>query len=158
MEVPIGIQLLNASYEPLSSNYPLKKAIRLLALGKATIEEAYEEMGYLDPVRGWLYPKILRLVNYVKIKYDKVYGAKKWSKRGVLFRDNYICAYCDGKADTIDHIIPRSKFDSNLEANTWLNTIASCFACNSRKRNRTPEEAGMVLLFQPLIPKRIAYR
>jgi 5-methylcytosine-specific restriction endonuclease McrA len=37
---------------------------------------------------------------------------------------------------------------------TWLNTVAACRACNGRKADRTPVEAGMRLRFQPYVPTR----
>ena len=38
---------------------------------------------------------------------------------------------------------------TRVEADTWLNTIAACLRCNGIKANRTSEEAGIPLLFQP---------
>ena len=145
-----SIVLLNASYEPLSSNISFKKAARLLAKEKAVVVESIE--GFFLGV--WPFPTILRLVEFVKINYDKVYGPKKVSKRGVLLRDDYKCAYCGKPATTVDHIQPKSK--SGL--NDWLNLVAACLKCNGRKANRTPAEAGMKLLITPTVPKRIMYR
>ena len=54
------------------------------------------------------------------------------------------------KADfTVDHIIPRSRGGKN----TWGNTACACAACNRRKGNRTPHEAGMRLLWEPKTPR-----
>ncbi|MGB7184392.1 MAG: hypothetical protein WBD51_20850, partial [Burkholderiaceae bacterium] len=36
----------------------------------------------------------------------------------------------------------------------WTNVVASCRSCNQRKANKTPEEAGMPLLFLPYVPSR----
>jgi hypothetical protein len=33
--------------------------------------------------------------------------------------------------------------------------VASCYRCNSTKRNRTPEEAGMKLRQRPVRPKTL---
>lgn len=33
-----------------------------------------------------------------------------------------------------------------------MNCITACRACNGRKGNRTPEEAGMSLLYLPYVP------
>ena len=38
---------------------------------------------------------------------------------------------------------------------TWENTVACCTKCNGKKGSRLPEEAGMVLRFQPTVPMRI---
>ncbi|WP_428833313.1 hypothetical protein [Micromonospora coerulea] len=36
--------------------------------------------------------------------------------------------------------------------NTWKNTIGARYACNQRKADLTPAEAGMELRFQPSVP------
>lgn len=141
------VVLLNASYEELG-RLSMKKAVRLLSLGKAVVHEADDTR---ERLRDWAYPKVIRLVYYVKIAYDKIYGAPAFSKRGVLIRDKYTCAFCGGKANTIDHVQPRSRGG----ANDWMNTVAACFSCNNKKDDRTPKEARMQLRFEPRIPKRI---
>jgi 5-methylcytosine-specific restriction endonuclease McrA len=35
-----------------------------------------------------------------------------------------------------------------------LNTVASCYACNNFKDDRTPEEAGMTLHIKPFVPMK----
>lgn len=141
------ITLLNATYEVLSAKVTPQKAARLLALDKATIEQA-------DPERklgAWQYPIVIRLKYYVKVAYEKLHGAPRVSKRGVLLRDNRRCAYnLEHEAATIDHVMPRSRGGRN----TWQNLVAACGPCNRKKGNRTPEEAGMKLLMTPRVPKR----
>lgn len=85
------------------------------------------------------------------------FRAMKFSKRKMFIRDNYTCAYCGKRyANTsnlnMDHIIPVSK--PYYGKTSWTNCITSCYTCNNiKKRNRTPEEAGMKLLFQATVPK-----
>lgn len=78
-----------------------------------------------------------------------VYGKAK-----VLKRDRCTCAYCgqrwDARVLTVDHIVPASRGG----ALSWMNTVAACRACNSRKADRTPDEARMPLLFAPFVPSR----
>lgn len=74
-------------------------------------------------------------------------------ERLVLYkRDRFICAYCGIKYKqyqlTIDHILPKSRGGKN----TWMNAVAACKSCNLHKAARTPEEAGMPLLYVPYIP------
>ena len=58
--------------------------------------------------------------------------------------DNYECVYCGSKRDlSIDHIIPRSCGGSD----DIDNLVTACMTCNRKKNARTPEEAGMKLLF-----------
>jgi ribosomal protein L37E len=82
----------------------------------------------------------------------------KFAERPILYaRDCYMCAYCgivhkDTKSIdlhlTIDHVMPRSRGGDH----TWTNTVTSCAACNHGKADRTPEEAGMQLLYVPYAP------
>jgi hypothetical protein len=65
-----------------------------------------------------------------------------WSRRGVLERDGYRCAYCGASADAVDCILPRRRCRGG-QANAWLNTAAACSACNQRKGDRTLAGAGM---------------
>lgn len=60
----------------------------------------------------------------------------------VLERDNWECQYCGAEATAVDHIIARSRGGTN----DMENLVAACKPCNSRKRDRTPEEAGMRLM------------
>ncbi len=67
-------------------------------------------------------------------------------------RDRQICAYCGGhfRLDelTREHITPVSRGG----ADSWMNCITACRACNGRKGNRLPEEARMTLLYLPYVP------
>jgi 5-methylcytosine-specific restriction endonuclease McrA len=81
-------------------------------------------------------PVVIRLRYMVKVPYQR---STTMSRRAVFARDNHICGYCGGTADSIDHVMPRSRGGKN----EWDNVIAACRGCNLRKRDRTPEEAGM---------------
>jgi 5-methylcytosine-specific restriction endonuclease McrA len=146
------VLVLNASYEPLA-RVSWERAMRLVVADKAVIDEAEPDKFVRHKNGKFPWPKIIRLVRYVKIKF--LYGEVPFSKAGVLKRDNYLCAYCNKKANTIDHIFPVSR---GGEVRDWMNVVASCYPCNSRKDARTPEEAHMELLFQPFIPKGVRRR
>ena len=95
----------------------------------------------------WKVPKIVVVKKFVKHR-------KQWlpTKRNIFLRDGYSCAYCGTNSPellTIDHVMPRSRRGKD----TWENLVSSCYACNSKKANRTPEEDGMPLLFTPMNPK-----
>ena len=49
---------------------------------------------------------------------------------------------------TAEHVLPQSRGGSNR----WANLVSACRPCNHRKGNRTPEEAGMALLYVPYTP------
>lgn len=76
------------------------------------------------------------------------------SKDMLLARDRYVCAYCATKFSPkwldVEHIYPRSRGGPT----SWMNLVAACKACNARKANRTPEEAGMKLHYVPYVPNR----
>ena len=137
------VTLLNASYEPLGT-VTFQHAVRMLFREVATVEEAHEDR-MIGP-HPW--PRVIRLVRYVAAKW--MYRPAAYGREAVLRRDQHRCAYCGGAADTIDHLLPRSRGGTW----TWLNTVAACGRCNSRKGNRTPQEAGLRLLFEPWVPTR----
>jgi 5-methylcytosine-specific restriction endonuclease McrA len=90
-------------------------------------------------------PSVIRLQRYVRVPY---YGISL-SRHNVLRRDNFLCQYCGTSRNlTLDHLLPRSRGGEN----TWLNIVTACSKCNSRKGDRTPEEAGLKLLRQPVKP------
>lgn len=123
----------------------IQHAIGMLVREVAIVERAHEAR-QLGP---YPYPLVLRLVRYVKTAF--LYArAPGWTKRGVLRRDQLVCAYCGGPGSTVDHLLPQSRGGRN----TWLNTVTACSPCNTRKANRTPDEASMRLRYQPYAPTR----
>jgi hypothetical protein len=72
-------------------------------------------------------------------------------------RDRMICAYCGERiapADlTRDHVTPRARGGKDV----WSNVVAAHRSCNTRKGCRTPEEAGMPLLYVPYEPDRFEH-
>ena len=77
----------------------------------------------------------------------------KLNRQGVGQRDRYTCGYT-GVVDmhgTLDHVLPRSRGGQD----TWENLVWSAKAVNHAKANRTPEEAGLRLLRQPVKPKPV---
>lgn len=90
-------------------------------------------------------PSVVIYREYVRIPYDLAVAPARWSGSNILRRDRYICAYCGGHANSVDHVLPKSQGG----VNSWENTVASCKPCNRKKADKTPEEAGMPLRFQP---------
>jgi hypothetical protein len=76
------------------------------------------------------------------------------TKRDLLRRDRFTCAYCGGvfaeKDLQAEHIVPASRGGGY----TWMNLVAADGICNLRKAARTPEEAGMPLMYLPYRPSR----
>lgn len=132
---------LNASYEPLRIIWA-RKALTLITKGVAVVEVPTSRIIY----PGVYLPSVIRLREYkhVPIRMQTV------SRKNIFMRDGYQCMYCgksSGGAELeLEHVIPRSRGGRN----TWDNLVAACRKCNSRKNDRTPEEAGMRLIRRPL--------
>jgi 5-methylcytosine-specific restriction endonuclease McrA len=61
----------------------------------------------------------------------------------IFKRDSYKCRYCGSDEDIeADHVIPESRGGLG----TVENLVTACRKCNSKKKARTPEEAGMKLI------------
>jgi 5-methylcytosine-specific restriction endonuclease McrA len=151
-----SILLLNATHQPLSF-ISHRRALALLQRGR--VDPVSEEAVSLHGCSTVFHvPKVLRLRCYVQIPQLKV----SWTRKRVLERDHYRCIYCGlrigqrqdsrvlSRSDfTIDHILPKSRGG----ANTWVNTACACAACNQRKADRMPHEAGMKMLWEPKTPR-----
>ncbi|TIC87866.1 HNH endonuclease [Nocardioides sp. GY 10113] len=116
----------------------------MLFRGVAVVHEADEDRT-IGP-HPW--PKVVRLVRYVVATW--MHRPAAFGREAVLRRDRRRCAYCGSRADTVDHVVPRSRGGPWA----WLNTVAACSSCNHRKADRTPAEAGMRLRFDPWEPTR----
>lgn len=127
---------------------PLKHVIKMLHRGVVRVLEAIEGETFGPYQR----PRSVELVRYIyaKWKYQKGGHPRHVSKRGVLVRDRYTCAYCGRSATTVDHVTPRCQGGLS----TWVNLVAACVDCNSRKKGRTPKQAGMVLMWEGFDPNR----
>ena len=140
--------VLNATYEPLSV-VPSRRAICLVLSDKAEMVESdgdfirSERMSFPSPL-------VIRLRYVVKVPFHR---KTSLSRRAVFARDNHRCQYCGGVAESIDHVMPRSR--GGLHA--WDNVVAACRKCNLGKRDRTPDEAGMRLATLPIIPRELAW-
>lgn len=95
-------------------------------------------------------PSVVKLVRYVKVPYRRSVPV---SRRAVFGRDGNRCQYCGGPAESIDHVLPRSKGGQH----SWDNVVACCRSCNVRKGDRTPIEAGLKLTERPAPPRRFGW-
>ena len=137
--------VLNATYEPLSV-VPTRRALVLVWLGRATLVAAREET-WESERETFDVPSVVKLNRYVKVPYRR---AVPLSRRTVFGRDRGECQYCGAAADSLDHVIPRSRGGGH----TWDNVVACCRRCNSRKGNRLVSEVGYSLTSPPRPPKR----
>lgn len=121
------------------------------------------------------WPLIVRLNYWKEVPPPrKVDLNSRASRADILKRDGYTCGYCGDRIKmgtkaplldaygnevldekghvvmknlnpTVDHILPQSRGGGW----TWANMTACCVTCNQLKADRTPEEAGMKLLWTP---------
>jgi 5-methylcytosine-specific restriction endonuclease McrA len=148
--------LLNSNGQPLQFMDGIR-AIKLLLRGRA--EVAYGLAGgpsmWEDTIdstsRSFKLPAVLRLYRYVN-KQRCLKTPPRFQKKVLFNRDNWSCQYCGvtlGYSSlSIDHILPVSRGGKT----SWKNCVAACTICNSKKGNKTPEEAKMTLKNQPVEP------
>ena len=138
-----GTLVLNASYEPLCV-VPIRRAVVLILAEKAYVVESGD--GYLHSAHRQVpVPQVVRLARYVRVPYRRQVPL---TRRAVLARDAHRCVYCAVRADTIDHVVPRSRGGRN----EWTNVVAACARCNHRKGDRLLGEIGWALPRVPIQP------
>jgi len=157
--------VLNKGWTPISI-MPVKKAITKVMSDLARIVDpndyqlyAFEDWMMLPVAEGDLFiptsnskvrvPEIIVLQEYEKLPLREV----KLTRRNLLIRDNYTCQYTGKRINmdtaTMDHVVPRSRGGGS----TWENLVMCCLDINSKKADRTPDEAGLKLLKKPERPK-----
>ncbi|HEY5907466.1 MAG TPA: HNH endonuclease, partial [Vicinamibacteria bacterium] len=134
--------VLNATYEPLRI-VSWQKAITLLFQGKVEVLAHYDREIRGVTVRVKL-PSVLRLLRHVRMK--RPFAEVPFSRPNVYARDDYRCQYCGDRFPTseltFDHVIPVARAGHK----GWDNIVTCCVACNRKKGDRTPEQAGMKLV------------
>ncbi len=145
--VTTRVLLLNATFEPLAV-VTAKRAVLLMLSGKAEcVQAALEGGAFRSENLSIIAPSVMRLSRYVRVPYRP---SVPMTRAGVLRRDGRFCAYCGKRADTIDHVVPRSRGGTH----SWENCVAACRACNSRKADRLLSELGWTLRVPPSAPRR----
>ncbi|MBO0839747.1 MAG: HNH endonuclease [Sciscionella sp.] len=140
------VLLLNATFEPLTA-LPLRRAIALVVRGKAEVLHDDPAGRVLHSARTAIaVPSVIRLSAYVRVPYR---AKVPLTRAGVMYRDRYRCAYCGSRAETIDHVIPRSRGGKH----SWTNCVACCARCNHRKADRLLSEIGWRLRADPTAPR-----
>lgn len=87
-------------------------------------------------------------------RYDKIpRRTVPFNRKNLFVRDQNRCQYCRRKLETreltIDHVLPRAQGGTSH----WRNCVLACVPCNRRKAHRTPEQAHMALLRDPVRPR-----
>jgi 5-methylcytosine-specific restriction endonuclease McrA len=146
------VLLLNATYEPLALVSD-RRAVVLVLAGRA------EPVAFRPSARVFHsaqlsveVPAIVRLSQIVRI--PRWARTPPLTRRSVLRRDGGVCAYCSDVADTVDHVVPRSKGGQHV----WTNVVASCKRDNLLKGDRLLSELGWSLKFKPWAPDGYLWR
>ncbi|MCP4353139.1 MAG: HNH endonuclease [Desulfobacterales bacterium] len=138
--------LLNADYSFLNV-VDWKRTMRLIANGKVQVLKYSETI--IRSAEGIIIkiPAVMKLIKLVRALYRT---RVPFSKKNVLIRDKFKCAYCgnDKEKLTIDHIIPKSRRGKT----TFENCIACCRKCNNKKGDKTPGEVNMFIKVKPYQP------
>lgn len=128
--------ILNSDGLPLSllpiSSLDWREAIKLIFLERVSVIHHYDDWFIHSPSTKIQVPSVLMTTEYVKIS-----KTVRFSRYNLFLRDNFQCQYCgiDCSHDidllTLDHVIPKSHGGKT----TWINSVAACEACNTRKSN-----------------------
>jgi 5-methylcytosine-specific restriction endonuclease McrA len=143
------VLVLNSDYQPLNV-CNIRRAIGLVHLGKADV--LHEDGRCVHTAREtFVTPSVVRLRHHVTRPAPEL----RLSRRSIFARDGYTCQYCGatGVDLTVDHVAPKRLGGRS----TWENLVCSCKRCNTRKGDKTLQQAGMRLRRQPRKPKYIPF-
>ena len=140
--------MLNASYEPLGT-VPARRAVVLVLAHKADSVHDTGLVLHAERVAVTV-PSVVRLRQFAHTPHRRRVAL---SRRAVMARDGPRCQYCGAHADSIDHVVPRSRGGLH----TWDNVVAACRPCNVRKRDRMLKDSGMRLRLPPTAPHGISW-
>ena len=144
--------VLNADFRPLSY-FPLslwcwQDAVQAVFLDRVSVLSEYDTE-VRSPSLTMKLPSVIALKDYIP-------SARRpaFTRFNVFLRDAFVCQYCSERHPahdlTFDHVVPRSRGGRT----TWDNVVTACRRCNTRKGSRSPESAGMPLLYVPYVPDR----
>src|SRR5690606_4738378 len=132
--------VLNATYEPLA----------VVSAPRAVVLVLAEKADALDGSGDWFHaeriavevPSVVRLRTMVHVTRSRELPV---SRRGVFLRDEHRCQYCGRHAETLDHVVPRSRGGDH----SWENVVAACRPCNVRKADQYLHDTPLRLTRDP---------
>jgi len=142
-----GVLLLNATFEPLGV-VKLKRAVGLVISEKADIIESVDGQILRGETLELPFPSVLKLRYYVQVPYRKIRPAVK--SRSVLHRDRFKCCYCEGLANTMDHVHPTSRGGKH----SWMNVVSACKRCNLKKGDHLLSDLDWTMAYKPTLPAK----
>jgi 5-methylcytosine-specific restriction endonuclease McrA len=159
-----SVLVLNRLYQPVHVT-SVRRALILLYRGAAkAVDEQYQTFDFESwaelsaalheefigtPNKRLRVPRVILLQAYDHLPRARV----RFSRLNIYARDRNTCQYCGRRPQraelNLDHVVPRS----HGGVTSWENVVCSCVPCNLRKGGRTPEQAHMKLLRQPIRPR-----
>jgi 5-methylcytosine-specific restriction endonuclease McrA len=140
--------VLNATYEPLCV-VSSRRAVVLVLGEKAEVIHGTSAV-MRSELLTMTVPSVVRLTSYVRVP---VRRRAPLNRRAIFVRDGGRCQYCSAAAESIDHVVPRSRGGQHV----WENVVAACRACNSHKRDRLLSETPMALRRAPMAPRELTW-
>ena len=140
--------VLNATYEPIGVVSARRAVVLALDEKVDVLADTGELIG--SATLSLPIPSVIRLRYYVKVPYKRT---APLSRRAVFARDQGRCQYCGRAAESIDHVIPRSKGGSH----TWDNVVGCCRRCNTYKGDRLLENCSLELKTRPTAPTQYVW-
>ena len=140
--------VLNTTYEPLCV-VSARRAVVLLLTHKADLV-ADSGVRMRSQRLSIEVPSVIKLRTFVRVPYRR---RAALNRRAIFARDGSRCQYCAAPAESIDHVLPRSKGGEHV----WENVVAACRPCNTRKRDRLLSETTMVLRRRPTVPRELSW-
>lgn len=96
-------------------------------------------------------PTVIVLSRYSRVPVH----CPRLNSRNIWLRDGGRCQYSGRRLSrsegNIDHIVPQSRGGPT----SWENCVLACRKINTRKADRTPAEAGLTLIRQPVTPRAV---
>lgn len=143
--------VLSFTYTPLA-RIPWHRAITLVMQGRAEVVEEYEDRQVRSARDVFPMPSVVRFLTKVAGYFRR---SVKFNRKNVWVRDKGTCQYCGHKVSmrsfTFDHVVPQSHGGKTV----WENIVVACGECNQKKRDRTPQQAKMFPLTDPVRPKSL---
>src|SRR5688500_1996193 len=140
--------VLNTTYEPLCV-VSARRAVVLLLTQKADLVADSGRRMHSERLSVEV-PSVIKLRTFVRVPYRR---RTALNRRAVFARDGARCQYCSAPAESIDHVVPRSKGGPH----EWENVVAACRRCNASKRDRMLSETTMKLHRRPVAPRELTW-
>ena len=165
-----GVLVLNKSWQPINVTDAFRAICKVYCDKARIVHSDYSLYTFEEWVENWddiskltdkqqeslvrcadshfMAPEIILLNAYVQPMFRRV----KLTRRNIFHRDDNTCQYCGknlpSKLLNIDHITPKSRGGIT----SWTNVVVSCIRCNTKKANKTLQQAKLKLLRPPKEP------